>query len=118
MHIQYFCNYREGICDYQGLGRIQILFVDIFCGGTTVGILIMEECVIVGMIFLLKDIVFKHGPNVNFLYMLIAETKDEMATDQKRELLEHYGLNPDEFLSEHPPKVTFLFLRVCTICLV
>ncbi|KAM7511404.1 hypothetical protein LguiB_010279 [Lonicera macranthoides] len=32
------------------------------------------------------------------------KTKDEMATDQKRELLEHYGLNPDEFLSEHPPK--------------
>lgn len=92
--------------------------MDIFRGGTTVGILIMEECAIVGTIFLLKDFVFKPGLNVNFLYILIAEPKDEMATDQKRELLEHYGLNPDEFLSERAPKVTFLFLHVCTVCLV
>ncbi|XP_059642796.1 uncharacterized protein LOC132284690 [Cornus florida] len=32
------------------------------------------------------------------------KSKDGLATDQKRELLEQYGLNPDEFLSEPSPK--------------
>lgn len=37
--------------------------------------------------------------------LLFTESRNGEAIERKRELLEQYGLNPDEFLSETPPEV-------------
>ncbi|CAK9170015.1 unnamed protein product [Ilex paraguariensis] len=39
-----------------------------------------------------------------FFNMTMSESNSRSASDQNRELLEKYGLNPDEFLSEPSPK--------------
>lgn len=47
---------------------------------------------------------------MSFCFYYVSEPTSEMATNQKRELLEQYGLNPDDYLSEPAPKVLFYFL--------
>ncbi|WMV15158.1 hypothetical protein MTR67_008543 [Solanum verrucosum] len=39
-----------------------------------------------------------------FIITVSSKSKNELSVDQKRQLLEQYGLNPDEFLSEPSPK--------------
>lgn len=43
---------------------------------------------------------------VNRTNNILPESKNELSVDKKRQLLEQYGLNPDEYLSEPSPKVS------------
>uniref|UniRef100_M1A9F3 Uncharacterized protein n=1 Tax=Solanum tuberosum TaxID=4113 RepID=M1A9F3_SOLTU len=39
-----------------------------------------------------------------FIITVSSKSNNELSVDKKRQLLEQYGLNPDEFLSEPSPK--------------
>lgn len=48
---------------------------------------------------------------------MASESGEGLASEKKRELLQSYGLNPDEFLSDPSPKVSLHWVELCAHCL-
>lgn len=44
---------------------------------------------------------------------MVVESGNGLASEEKRVLLERYGYNADEFLSQASPKVLFISLEFC-----
>lgn len=44
---------------------------------------------------------------------MVVESGNGLASEEKRILLERYGYNADEFLSQASPKVLFISLEFC-----